>query len=153
MNVLLDTNIVSRIAQPGHVQHRIAVDATDALQLQGDVLCLVPQVLYEFWAVATRPSALNGLGLSVPAVASELIRLKSIFPLLADSLAVFSEWERLVTLHQVMGKNAHDARLVAAMVVHGITHLLTFNLQDFARYGGINALDPVLIAFPTPPSP
>ena len=150
MNVLLDTNILSRMAQPGHVEHRAAVDATDALQLQGNVLCLVPQVLYEFWVVATRPPAVNGLGLAVPVVALELTRLQSLFPLLPDVPAVFSEWERLVMAHQVMGKNAHDARLVAAMAVHGFTHLLTFNTQDFARYPGVAALDPVLVA--TPPS-
>lgn len=153
MNVLLDTNILSRLAQPGHVQHRAALDATDALQLRGDVLCLVPQVLYEFWVVATRPPAVNGLGLPVAVVAAELTRLKSIFPLLFDTPAIFGEWERLVTTHQVSGKNAHDARLVAAMTVHGLTYILTFNTADFARYPGVTALDPVAIPPPGPPTP
>jgi hypothetical protein len=31
--------------------------------------------------------------------------------------------------------------LVAAMIVHGITHLLPLNTTDFARYAGITALD------------
>jgi hypothetical protein len=48
MNVLLDTNILSRMAQPGHVLHQAAFDATAALRLRGDALCLVPQILYEF---------------------------------------------------------------------------------------------------------
>lgn len=39
------------------------------------------------------------------------------------------------------GKNAHDARLVAAMVRHGLTHILTFNAQDFSRYRGITIDD------------
>src|SRR5258708_7428916 len=108
MNVLLDTNILSRMAQPGHAQHQTAVDATAALRLRGDVLCLVPQVLYEFWVVATRPVAVNGLGLAVSVIAAELTRLQSLFPLLLDTPSVFSEWERLVTAHQVVGKNAHD---------------------------------------------
>jgi predicted nucleic acid-binding protein len=151
MNVLLDTNILSRMAQPGHVQHRAAANATAALQLQGNVICLVPQVLYEFWVVATRPIAVNGLGLPVSVVAFEVNRLQTIFPLLFDSPTVFKEWERLVTMHQVVGKNAHDARLVAAMAVHGISHLLTFNTQDFARYSAVTALDPVLTAA-APPS-
>ncbi len=30
--------------------------------------------------------------------------------------------------------NVHDARLTAAMLVHGLTHILTFNISDFARY-------------------
>ncbi len=80
MNVLLATNILSRMAQPGQAQHRAAVDATDALQLRGDVLCLVPQVLYEFWSVATRPAAVNGLGLAVSVVVSEIKRLQWMVP-------------------------------------------------------------------------
>jgi hypothetical protein len=43
--------------------------------------------------------------------------------------------------YQVSGKNAHDARLVAAMLVHGIESILTFNTQDFFRYGEIRVLD------------
>jgi predicted nucleic acid-binding protein len=153
MNVLLDTNILARMAQPGHVQHQAALDATTALRLRGDVLCLVPQVLYEFWVVATRPAAANGLGFSVAFAAAELTRLRSIFPLLPDTAAIFPEWERLVTAHHVSGKNAHDARLVAAMSVHGLTHLLTFNTADFARFPGITALDPAAVAPPPPPTP
>jgi predicted nucleic acid-binding protein len=35
----------------------------------------------------------------------------------------------------------HDARLVAAMNVHGVRRILTFNTDDFARYG-IEVLHP-----------
>jgi predicted nucleic acid-binding protein len=151
MNVLLDTNILGRMVEVGHPQHRAAVDATNARMRRGDVPCVVPQTLYEFWVVATRPSQANGLGLTVGQAAAELTRLQSLFPLLPDGPAVYPEWERLVTTHQVAGKNAHDARLVAAMAVHGITHLLTFNTPDFARYPGITALDPIAVASPPPP--
>src|SRR5262249_50808305 len=33
----------------------------------------------------------------------------ALFPLLPDSPAIFPEWERLVSTHSVLGKNAHDA--------------------------------------------
>ncbi len=78
-----------------------------------------------------------------------LNRIKSLFPLLPDLPAHFYEWERLVTTHKVSGKSAHDARLAAAMSVHGLTHILTFNTADFARYPGVTALDPSTVA----PSP
>jgi len=55
---------------------------------------------------------------------------------------VYPEWRRLVVTHGVSGKKAHDARLVAAMTVNRITHILTFNADDFARYTGINVIDP-----------
>ncbi len=101
MNVLLDTNILGRMAEPGHPQHQPALDATAALRMQGDTPCLVPQVLYEFWVTATRPTAANRLGLSAMQAAAELAKLKGLFTLLPDTAAVYPEWERLVTLHQV----------------------------------------------------
>jgi predicted nucleic acid-binding protein len=148
MNIPLDTNILSRMAQVGHAQHPVAVSAANALVLRGDAPCLLPQALYEFWVVATRPASVNGLGFTVQQAGAELSRLKGLFPLLPDSPAIYPEWERFVTVHQVTGKNAHDARIVAAMTVHGLTHLLTFNPGDFARYPGITALDPATIVLP-----
>ncbi len=153
MNVLVDTNILGRMAEPAHAQYQTALDATAALTRRGDTPCVVPQVLYEFWTTATRPVAVNGLGLSASEAADELTRLKALFTFLADSAAVSPQWERLVVAHQVLGKQAHDARLVAAMTVHGLSHLLTFNTADFARFPGITALDPVAVAAPSSPSP
>jgi predicted nucleic acid-binding protein len=151
MNVLVDTNVLGRMAEPAHPQHRLAITSTDALDQRGDTLCVVPQVLYEFWVVATRPTADNGLGLSVSEATVELARLKMLFVFLADSASIYSEWERLVTAHQVTGKSAHDTRLVAAMIVHGLTHLLTFNTAHFGRYQGITVVDPAaLSASPSP---
>jgi predicted nucleic acid-binding protein len=54
---------------------------------------------------------------------------------LLETPAVFVEWLRLVSVHAVLGKQAHDARLVALMNVHGVPNLLTFNAGDFKRYG------------------
>ncbi len=47
----------------------------------------------------------------------------------------------------VSGVQVHDARLVAAMISHGATHILTFNTADFARYApeGIMAVDPATV--------
>ncbi len=42
----------------------------------------------------------------------------------------------------VRREDAHDARLVAAMLVHKISQILTFNTQDFQRYPGIVVLSP-----------
>ena len=47
----------------------------------------------------------------------------------------------------VSGVQVHDARLVATMIVHGVTHILTFNTSDFVRYApqGIVAVDPATV--------
>jgi predicted nucleic acid-binding protein len=105
----------------------------------------VPQNLYEFWSVTTRPVAQNGLGFSSGQAAAALTRLKQLFTLLEDTPAILPEWERLVVAHAVLGKNAHDARIAATMLIHGVTHLLTFNDADFRRFP-ITVLTPAAVA-------
>jgi predicted nucleic acid-binding protein len=97
---------------------------------------------YEFWAVATRPLAVNGLGMAPSAAESELTQIKQLFRLLDDTPAVYMEWEKLVLQYSVSGKNAHDTRIVAAMMVHHLSQLLTFNAADFQRFSGITVLTP-----------
>jgi predicted nucleic acid-binding protein len=122
--------------------HRLAADAVAAILQTGEQLHLVPQNVYEFWVVATRPVSQNGLGLTTPEVQAEIARFKTLFTIIDDTPAIFHAWEQIVAQHQVTGKNAHDARLVAAMSVHGIGRILTFNKPDFSRYQAIVALSP-----------
>ena len=64
------------------------------------------------------------------------------FVFLADNEAVYREWRRIIVQHRVSGVQVHDARLAAAMYVHGITHILTFNGSDYSRFGGLTAIHP-----------
>jgi predicted nucleic acid-binding protein len=144
MSYLVDTNVLLRGVQESHPMHFDAVHATDLL-LSHETVSIIPQNLIEFWAVATRPESRNGLGLSVVETAERIAVLKSTFRLLSDSQDIFNEWERLVVQHQVLGKQVYDARLVAAMRVHNLTHLLTFNTGDFKRFSFITSLSPQAI--------
>jgi predicted nucleic acid-binding protein len=142
MSTLVDTSILTRSAHPTDPAHQLALDAVAALRRKNEELCIAPQNLYEFWVVATRPAAQNGLGMTVAEAQMKLDDFKQFFKLLDDTPAIFPEWQRLVTHYQVVGKNGHDARLVAAMNVHGVNRILTFNLQDFQRYQGIVVVSP-----------
>jgi predicted nucleic acid-binding protein len=144
--VLIDTSTLLRTLQPSHPQRDIARVAIKALTARGHDLYIVPQNLVELWVVATRPVAQNGLGLSTTEAAVELMRLKSMFPLLPDTPAIYPVWESLVIQYRVSGKPAHDARLVAAMHVHGLTTILTFDKTGFSRYAGIEVLHPAAAA-------
>lgn len=108
------------------------------------MLRATPQNLVEFWNVATRPAVNNGLGLSLADAEWQLRLAERVFPLLADSPAVYPEWRRLVVAYGVSGVKVHDARLVAFMRAYGITHILTLNTADFVRYSpeGVVAVDP-----------
>ena len=148
MNYLLDTNILTRLAEPGHAMHQPAFDAVKRLAHQGHRLHIVPQNLYEFWVVCTRPTNVNGLGKTAHEAAAELASIKTLFLFADDTPALFSAWEQLVTSIPILGKNAHDARLVAAMTVHALSHLLTFNVKDFQSYPGVTATSPADVLTP-----
>ncbi|HEV7377856.1 MAG TPA: type II toxin-antitoxin system VapC family toxin [Pyrinomonadaceae bacterium] len=142
MSYLVDTNVLLRLVQKNHPMKPDARRALVSLRKQGEELCITPQNVIEFYAVATRPLTDNGLGLSADEAAREIRKLKRIFKLRPDSQAIFIEWEQLVAQYQVMGKQAHDTRLVAAMKSHGLTHILTFNVKDFKRFIDIAAVSP-----------
>lgn len=149
MSFLVDTNILLRTADPNHSMHADAVNATISLRDGEHQLCIIPQILIEFWNVYTRPAANNGLGHTPDEAAAEVNRLKGLFLVLPDTQEIFSEWERLVLTYQVRGAKVHDARLVAAMLAHGLTHILTFNNRDFARYPEITAVHPMEMRSPS----
>jgi predicted nucleic acid-binding protein len=140
--LLIDTSTLLRTLQPLHPQCEIAREAVKATAARGEELQLVPQNLMELWVVATRPAEHNGLGFTIAEAASELRRLKRIFRLLPETPEIYPVWESLVLQYQVAGKPAHDARLVAAMRVHGIASILTFDKSGFSRYAGIEVLHP-----------
>ncbi len=150
MIVLLDTNLALRLVDPGHPHAATATQAVKILLRQGHDVRLVPQVCYEFWVVATRPSNAGGIGWSTGKARGELDRLRALFALTPDVPTVFPAWQRLVVQHDTKGKVAHDARLVAAMLVHGIDAILTFNARDFTRYTTIAVLDPAAVAAVVP---
>jgi predicted nucleic acid-binding protein len=141
--ILFDANIALRLADPSHAQHAIAKAALSVLRARGERFAIVPQTIYEFWAAATRPLAVNGLGFSIAACQTEIARLKTLASFLPDQPALFAEWESLVATYRCQGKVSHDARLVAAMRTHGLSQILTFNLADFRRYPGLTVIDPV----------
>lgn len=141
MRILLDTNVLCRLVERGHPDHSATENAVAKLRGELHELCLVPQVLYEYWVVVTRPAADNGLGmLTADADAAIDLWLKA-FVLVRDEQGVFELWRELARRHDVKGKSAHDTRLVAAMHRHQLTHLLTFNAADFRRYHGIEIID------------
>jgi len=143
---LIDSNILLRIARRGDPDHVIVDAALGKLLGDGAVLYYTLQNIAEFWNVATRPADRNGFGLT-PADADREVRvIEKGMVLLPDREAVYHEWRQLVVAQAVSGVQVHDARLVAAMRVYGVTHILTLNPGDFARYSDIVAVHPSSLA-------
>jgi predicted nucleic acid-binding protein len=155
VSYLLDVNILLRSANPDDPLHDQATRAVETLLHQGETVYLVPQAMYEFWAVSTRPADRNGLGFSITEATASLARVTLLLTPIADNQDVTNEWLVLVARYGITGHHArsHDTRYVAAMIAHGITHLLTYNVSDFDFYTEVTVVHPDRIVPPGATTP
>jgi predicted nucleic acid-binding protein len=147
---LIDTNILLRWVKPDNRDYALVAEAVDTVLRAGGMLCYTSQNVGEFWNTCTRPVDRNGYGLSTEETDRRAQYFEDRLRLLPDNLAVHREWRRLLVVHRVSGVQVHDARLVAAMRVHGVGTILTFNDRDFARYPEIAAIHPQTLASASP---
>src|SRR5207253_3162694 len=120
MAVLIDTSILGRLANRSDVSHPVAVAAVAELHRRGEILYVAPQNLVEFRNFATRPIGGNGLGLPAPVAEGLAATFETAFPLLAETPDIFPAWKTIVGALGVVGKQVHDARLVAVCHVHAV---------------------------------
>jgi predicted nucleic acid-binding protein len=139
---LLDTNILLRASDPNSSSYNLVMESVATIMRQGGECLITPQVLIEFWVVATRPVDVNGLGWTVLETEREINQILSQFILIEETSEIFPTWLRLVAQYQIKGKRTHDIRLIAVMKANHITHLLTLNPEDFP------ALPEIMIVHP-----
>ncbi len=72
MAFLPDTSVILRLNEPNNPLCKIVEQCLEKLGQDGEELVIVPQVLVEFWVVATRPKSVNGLGLTIEEAKEEL---------------------------------------------------------------------------------
>ena len=142
MKYILDTNILLRLVEISHSQHKETSEALKSLKIQNVEFYIFLQNISEFWNVCTRPKDKNGLGFSITDTDLQLKKLERFFNFLPDTNEVYKNWRELVVKHSVSGIQVHDAKIVAAMQAHNIENLLTFNTKDFKRYTDIIAVEP-----------
>ena len=146
MAYLLDTGILLRLVNAQDAQHGMIQLAVRALIAQQESLHIATQNVAEFWNVATRPVANNGFGWSPPVALNALtLEIEPICSVLVESSSNLAELKRLVSTYAVIGRQVHDARLVATMLVWQVPSILTLNDADFRRYAaeGINVVTPL----------
>jgi predicted nucleic acid-binding protein len=72
--------------------------------------------------------------------------LERFITVLSEPNSAYLRWKTLVYKHGVMGRQVHDARIVAVMSACRIKRILTLNEADFARYAPeVLALSPLTI--------
>lgn len=150
MSCLLDTSFLVRLVNVRDALHRDAALALAALFDRGEVMYISAQIVVEFWSVATRPSgAPNGLGLTVQETSEIVDVFLREFQLATDTPDVFRALRSILSSVEVLGKQVHDARLVAICHTHGIRMLVTFNPRHFVRFSpvgpGVSIAEPAAI--------
>jgi predicted nucleic acid-binding protein len=153
MRYLIDTGILLRIIDEQDPQHELVQSVFERFGRERHDAYITAQNIAELWNVATRPTANNGLNLS-PAIISRLFgdMIEPLCTVLTEPDILLSEFRRLLLQYNVVGKQVHDARLVAMMLVWQIDNLLTLNDRDFRRYEpeGIKIVTPVSLIASTP---
>ena len=138
-----DTNIWLRSSDPDEM-FPAATGAVERI-LETEEIYLLPQTVMEFWHVATATgSQRGGFGWDVVKADLKVQQLEFDFPMKYDNAEVYARWRGLVRIVGVSGAQVYDARIVADMLAHNVTHILTFNTDDFKRYAswGITAINP-----------
>jgi predicted nucleic acid-binding protein len=142
MKYLIDTNILLRLVEANHQQHKVASESLKKLRQQNHTFFILLQNVSEFWNVCTRPKDKNGLGLSISETDLHLKKFERFFTYLPDTIETYENWRELVVKHSVLGVKVHDVKIVASMKAHNIKYLLTFNSKDFKRFTDIETVEP-----------
>ena len=134
--VFVDTNVLLYASRPKATEHARAQAVLSRMRQDGAPLWLSRQVFREYLAVATRPQA-SGPALAMAAAIADVQALQDVVNVAEDGPAVYDRLLQLLVASPGGGKQVHDANLVATMLEHRITHLLTFNGADFRRFGNL----------------
>ena len=132
--MFLDTNVLVLARFEGAPRHALARRRMWEAGNSGEILRISRQVLREYLATVTRPQRWSppvGMDRALAHVAA----LEARFEVFEDGPEVSEVLKRLCREVSVAGKQVHDANIVATMLAHGETRLLTFNAGDFRRYG------------------
>jgi len=106
-------------------------------------LCVVPQVLVEFYAVIT-----DARRVSVPLTPAEALNAirrflgipgMTLLPVPGD---VVPRWMGLAERHPVARGDVFDLQIVAMMQGNGVNRIYTFNRKHFDLFAGVEVLAP-----------
>ena len=133
VKAFVDTNILLRALITEMNLHPEA-DALLKRMLREDAeLWINGQVIREFIVQATYPRTLS-VPLTIGEVINEINRLKAVFSIADETIVVREKLLELLKEYPTAGKQAHDANIVATMLVYGIDTLLTLNVDDMKHF-------------------
>jgi predicted nucleic acid-binding protein len=134
--MFVDTNVLVYASVQGAPNRDLARAALVRHASSGEPLRISRQVLREFVAVITRPQTW-ARAQSCADAAISVAALAQHFDVLEDVPAVWDNLLDLCRRFEFGGRQVHDANIVATMLAHRETRLLTFNVRDFTRFAAV----------------
>lgn len=131
--VFVDTNVLIYSTRPSSSFHRRAIAALAKAARRERRLVLSRQVMREYLAVVTRPGG-GSEPIAMAEALADVERFAAAFEVLEDGPEVGARLAELCRSVVLGGRQVHDANIVATMLAHGETRLLTANRGDFRRF-------------------
>jgi predicted nucleic acid-binding protein len=131
--VFVDTNLLIYSTRPSSSFHRRATAALAVAARLEPRLAISRQVMREYLAVVTRPGG-GSAPIPMAEAVADIERFAAAFDVLEDGPDVGARLADLCRSVAVAGRQVHDTNIVATMLAHGETRLLTANRSDFQRF-------------------
>jgi predicted nucleic acid-binding protein len=141
--IFLDTNILVHASAAGSPLHQTALQAVQGLSSAGTEVWISRQVIREYLATLTRPQRFSSPQ-PIATLIADVQYHQRLFRIAEDGPDVTARLLVLIQRIATGGKQIHDANIVATMLVHGVPRLLTHNVADFTRFGGLITVVPLL---------
>jgi Predicted nucleic acid-binding protein, contains PIN domain len=139
--VFVDTNILiySTFEDFEPDKHVQCADTLNKLHQSGTILFISSQILREYFAVSTNRNIFKK-PLTYKQAVSKMKEFIARFTLVHEKESTIHILITLIGKYAVSRQKIHDMNIVATMVDNDITHLLTYNVQDFKQISEIQLL-------------
>ena len=140
--VCIDANILIYATFPDfeNDKHRKSLAILDTLAVSGKTLYTTSQILREFFAISTN-SKIFKKPLSCKQATKKIREFLDCFNLICENEAAVVTLLKLLDRYPVLRQKIHDMSIVATMIENDISHILTFNCNDFKNVKEVSLID------------
>lgn len=130
--VFVDTNVLiySTFEDYDNDKHIKCLKAIDDHAAAGKFLCISPQILREFFAVSTNKKIFKK-PLTCKQAAKKIKEFMDVFTMIYETEDTMHSLLALLEKHPIIRQKIHDMNIIATMKDNGVSHLMTFNRDDF----------------------
>ncbi len=140
----VDTNVLLRALSPRLAHHIESEALIYQMWRDGVDLWVNRQVIREYLVRATHPATFSP-AYTLEQVLAQLKTIQTLFRVADETAQTTEKLLELVQKYPTLGKQVHDANIVATMLTYGIDTLLTINVADMKRFSDvIQIISPVV---------